>query len=362
MKTIRYLTCLLLVALLLTACAQGGGQVSQPGPDPREVIQQAITIPNRFSLEPVTVEHGEDYVIDWEDAGMEEHIRFLLDKPDGDILHSDVWDVQILTIQPDNGRPHDVMLTQPPEGSERFEWEKVFYLEFKEGVWKEYGFREFTPIKSLRDLRHFDSLQFFEAYLTWQEGPELTDLSGVECCTKLIELCVYNARPGTLEPLGQMPWLKKLTLSDCGKLDLSPLTVLSELNVLSVDGCELVSLEPLAMLPSLRTLHLGFEATYPSLEPLTRSTVENLDLGLSVSGRDKYDSLDYAHLTQIPSLIYLDVSNHTAFDADDCTAVLENSPNLKYLDISYTPAANAIKEGDWEADFSQLEAYMTLPD
>ena len=159
-----------------------------------------------------------------------------------------------------------------------------------------------------------------------------------------------------------MPWLKKLTLSDCGKLDLSPLTVLSELNVLSVDGCELVSLEPLAMLPSLRTLHLGFEATYPSLEPLTRSTVENLDLGLSVSGRDKYDSLDYAHLTQIPSLIYLDVSNHTAFDADDCTAVLENSPNLKYLDISYTPAANAIKEGDWEADFSQLEACLALPD
>lgn len=57
------------------------------------------------------MEHGEDYVIEWEDAGMEEHIRFLLDKPDGDILHSDVWDVQILTIQSDNGTPHDVMLT-----------------------------------------------------------------------------------------------------------------------------------------------------------------------------------------------------------------------------------------------------------
>ena len=42
---------------------------------------------------------------------MEEHIRFLLDKPDGGILHSDVWDVQILTIQSDNGTHHDVMLT-----------------------------------------------------------------------------------------------------------------------------------------------------------------------------------------------------------------------------------------------------------
>ena len=50
-------------------------------------------------------------MIEWEDAGMEEHIRFLLDKPDGGILHSDVWDVQILTIQSDNGTPHDVMLT-----------------------------------------------------------------------------------------------------------------------------------------------------------------------------------------------------------------------------------------------------------
>ena len=38
MKTIRKLICLLLIALLLTACGQGG-RGSQPAPDPREVIQ-----------------------------------------------------------------------------------------------------------------------------------------------------------------------------------------------------------------------------------------------------------------------------------------------------------------------------------
>ena len=76
MKTIRNLTCLLLVALLLTACGQTAP--STPPKDHEQIIRDATTSLSRFSLEPVTVSHGEDYVIEWEDEGMEAHIRFLL--------------------------------------------------------------------------------------------------------------------------------------------------------------------------------------------------------------------------------------------------------------------------------------------
>lgn len=68
-------------------------------------MNDALSVADLFSFDPITVPHGEDYVIEWEDEGMEEHIRFLLDKPDG-------W--------------------------EHFESDALFLVENKEGVWNEY--------------------------------------------------------------------------------------------------------------------------------------------------------------------------------------------------------------------------------
>ena len=359
----KLLILILTAALLLTACGQTmpSGTVAQPSRDQRDIMGDAMRAVMELVYDSITVTHGGDYVIEWEDPGMEAHIRFLLDKPEGNILHSDVWNVQFLGIFAKSVNGYDIMLTQPPEGWTQFDMSEILLVENKEGIWHEYEERQFPDIVTLQDLRHFDSLQIFQT-----SDVSLTDLSGVEQCPHLVRLILPDSSPATLEPLAQMPWLIQLSLGgSTGErtvLDLSPLAGLPELEDLTLFGRELVSLEPLTTLPSLRTLDLGVEAIYPSLEPLTRSTVEYLDLGLSVDGRGKFDHLDYESLARIPNLTYLDVSNHTAFNVDDCTAVLENSPNLKYLDICYTPAANAIKDGDWEPDFSQLEAYMTLPD
>ena len=133
-----------------------------------------------------------------------------------------------------------------------------------------------------------------------------------------------------------------------------------ELRDLTLNHCTLVSLEPLAALPSLRILDLA-EAVYPSLEPLTRSTVEYLELDRSVVGRETYDAANYEYFTQIPNLIYLDVVNHIAFDPQVCSTVLEGCPNLRYLNIWYTGAAEAIADGDYEPDTSRLEAFATKP-
>lgn len=359
----KLLILMLSAALLLTACGQTmpSGPATQPPKDHRGIMGDALRTAMKLVYDPITVSHGEDYVIEWEDEGMEAHIRFLLDKPEGDILHSDVWDVQLLGIFAKRINGHDVMLTQPPEGWTQFDMSEILLVENKEGIWHEYEGRTFPDIVTLQDLRHFDSLQIFQT-----SDVSLTDLSGVEQCPHLVRLILPDSSPATLEPLAQMPWLIQLSLGgSTGErtvLDLSPMAGLPELEDLTLFGRELVSLEPLTTLPSLRTLDLGVEAIYPSLEPLTRSTVEYLDLGLSVDGRGKFDHLDYESLARIPNLTYLDIDNHTAFGVEECTAVLEGCLKLKYLDICYTPAANAIKDGDWEPDFSQLEAYMTLPD
>ena len=353
----KLLILILTAALLLTACGQSmpSGTAAQPSRDQRDIMGDAMREVMELVYDSITVTHGGDYVIEWEDPGMEAHIRFLLDKPDGDILHSDVWDVQFLGIFAQRIDGYDVMLTQPPEGWTQFDMSEILLVENKEGIWHEYEERQFPDIVTLQDLRHFDSLQIFQT-----SDVSLTDLSGVEQCPHLVRLILPRCAPASLEPLSKMTWLRNLSLADSGTLDLTPLAGLPELRDLTLGSCELESLEPLTELPSLRILDLA-EATYPSLEPLTRSTVEYLELDRSVFGRETYDAANYEYFTQIPNLIYLDVVNHIAFDPQVCTTVLEGCPNLRYLNIWYTGAAEAIADGDYEPDTSRLEAFATKP-
>ena len=357
MKTIRNLTCLLLVALLLTACGQT--TPATPGKDHQQLMIKANQSWFQYDIAPVEVSHGEDYVIDWEDAGMEAHIRFLLDKPDGDILHSDVWDVQVLVFDPQNGTPHDVMLKEPVEGFETFYWETIIYKQYMEQSWSVYDSEKFPEVKSLADLRHFDSLQRLEV-LGSMEDP--IDPAGLEHCTRLKHLTVYHVEDSLLSIAATLPELQYLAfLPENQPVDLTPLQGHPTLETLHLGGKDLVSLEPLATMPNLRALNLD-GSTFPSLEPLTQTGLEALSIGLGQSARGMYSDLDYEPLSRVKTLVHLDLVNHTAFDVDDCEKVLEGCTALKYLDICYTPAANAYADGNWEPDFSLLEAYLAKPD
>ena len=173
----------------------------------------------------------------------------------------------------------------------------------------------------------------------------LTDLSGLQACTGLKVLSLYGAKPATLAPLAALTKLESLTLSNCGALDLSPLEGLQELEVLGLSSSnELASLEPLTTLPKLRYLSIGTGTTYPSLDPLTRTHIEFLDMGLGVGDEKTCKGLDYEPLTRMPDLKYLDLMNHLDLTADLCKRIVAGSPNLRGLDISYTPAADHSKE------------------
>ena len=357
MKTIRYLICLLLVALLLTACGQT--TPATPGKDHQQLIIDASRSWFQYDIPPVEVSHGEDYVIDWEDAGMEAHIRFLLDKPDGDILHSDVWDVQVLVFAPQNGTPHDVMLKEPVEGFETFYWETIIYKQYMEQSWSVYDSQKFPEVKSLADLRHFDSLQRLEVFGSMEDP---IDPAGLEHCSRLKHLTVYHVEDSLLSIAATLPELQFLAfLPENQPVNLTPLQGHPTLETLHLGGKDLVSLEPLATMPNLRALNLD-GSTFPSLEPLTQTGLEALAMGLGQATRGMYSDLDYEPLSRIKTLVHLDLVNHTAFDVDDCENVLEGCTALKYLDICYTPAANAYADGDWEPDFTMLEAYLAKPD
>lgn len=277
----RRLTASLLALILLLLCAcQGQTQTSSrskaanangviSGNDPLTGIFR-----ERFwySVEPTLAQHGEDYVIEWEDAGMEAHIRFLLDREDGDILHSDVWDIQLLWLN--------------------------------------------------------DSADFCVAGLAAGEGvlsKDQSEMSGV-----------VRKDHGLFQTFPAVESLSVLALSTTGKL----------------------SLEPLAELPALKALQIQGSSRIASFAPLAQMKLESLSLLLSEARRDQYDGADYTPFTQMTSLVYLDLTNHVSLDAALCNRILSANPGLKYLDISFTPAADEAEQ----INTQQLEIYTAMPD
>lgn len=232
--------------LLLCSCTAKTSNSASSLPDSRDEMTLAGVDARYSAISSQTVEHGEDYVIQWEDPAMEAHVRFVLDKPEGDILHSDVWNIQVLVLRAGSADGFDVALEQPTSG-DTFTFEMV---ETDPEVRHLYNGTAFQNLSALNDLKHFDSLQYF-SYSASQPYDELTDLSGLSACKGLKMLSIGNARPETLAPLEELQALQTLTLSNCGTLDLTPLGKLPALTSVSLSVDTLDSLEPLAQMEQL---------------------------------------------------------------------------------------------------------------
>jgi len=335
MKELRVFGLFLLVILVLLATLMGllAGNTTTVSAD-RSAMMEMWQEVSFYSIAPQSAVHGEDGPIQWQDPGMEAHIRFLLRKPEGEILKSEVWDIQVLDIQPNYHIAHDTMLTSLPEGWSAFTYAGVTGTTL---FWEYYEGTAFPPLEKLDDLIHFDSLQILSIHLKPEEKT-LTDLSGLAQRPNLKVLQLINCAPETLEPIASLTELTHLSLEQCGRLDPAPLADLPHLGCLSLYGTEVISLESLATLPRLSYLDLGRGMTYPSLEPLARSSVAYLNLS-SLPGETAPDSMDLYPVAQIPGLIALGLSEHPGADTNLCREILAQCGQLRYLDIYGTPAA-----------------------
>ena len=299
-------------------------------------------------LSPVDAEHGEDAPIVWEDTGMEAAVRLLLNRPEGTINRSDVWDLSTLTItertmfEGDSGTTTIVTVTAQ-QGDATLEQEIS-------AVGKE---SPLPALASLHALQYFDRLQAFSYSTSPTANQAFTDFSGIEALSHLERFSVNGARPETLEPLSHLSQLKQLSLTECGILDLAPLEGLPKLRVLTLSSNDgIVSLEPAASLPALRYLSLSSGTAVPSLEPLAQTHLAVLDLGLGVGQSKLYKNIDYTPLTQLPDLVCLNLTNHTRVTTKLCKQILAHSPDLRFLNIQNTPAS----EGS-ALDVEYLRAY-----
>lgn len=363
-KMLKASSLLICAMLLLSACASSLNL--RPGPF-RSEMQDVFVQQTTLAVPASHAEHGEDYVIEWQDPVMEKHVRKWLDRPEGDIYHSDVWDYQRVTINSGTG-VKDLLVKDAPDGVDiggnvSSNEQLAAYAVRVEGT--------YDPVASLADLRHFDSLQVLSVN-NRRGDPPITDLTGLEECKNLMLLEVpsvesdafptfakldsvvkleygsdgirADSNVSDLSALAQMKSLKMLWITG-SEVDLTQLAG-ADLRVLRLDVTRIGSLEPLKQMENLSFLQLCQGPEIDSFAPLAESSVQYLSMSLSQGAQEAYKDMDYTPLTQMPQLIWLDLTNNITFDTETCKKLLANDTALKYLKISYTSAAKDAEELD----------------
>lgn len=283
----------------------------------------------------------EDHVIIWQDSGMEAHIRFLLDKPEGDIYRKDVQDIHMLCIEPGYGHPGD---TINKEADTVFRYEKLYQ---PETGWRTYSGTLFPEVESLVDLQYFDNLQVFRLFLTPKEGRKL-DIDGIQFCKNLRVFQIQNTEPWSLTPLTSMEKLEYLGFQNCGTLDLAPLAQVKALRSLSLRKCHFTSAEPLSKLPQLIYLDMSGVQSLPDLNPLKTSRLSHLDIS------ETEGHMNFEFLAEMPQLTCLSLSGICTLTYDHFKEIVSGCSSLQYLDISGTPAAQSKV---WEANKTIVVVY-----
>ena len=363
-KMLKASSLLICAMLLFSACASS----LNLGPGPfRSEMQDVFVQQTTLTVPASHAEHGEDYVIEWQDPVMEQHVRKWLDRPKGDIYHSDVWDYQRVSINSGTG-VKDLLVKDATDGVDiggnvSSNEQLAACAVSVEGT--------YDPVVSLADLRHFDSLQVLSVN-NRRGAPLITDLTGLEECKNLMLLSVPSVESSAFPTFAKLDSVVKLEYgsdgirADSNVSDLSALAQMKSLKMLRITGSEvdlaqlagadlrvlrldvtrIGSLEPLKQMENLSFLQLYHGPEIDSFAPLAESSVQYLSMSLSEAEKENYKDMDYTPLTQMPQLIWLDLTNNITFDTETCKKLLANDTALKYLKISYTSAAKDAEELD----------------
>jgi len=328
MKRWRNILGVMVTAFFLTACTVERQE---------EELYVYNLMAKDWEVPMMTVEHGEDGIIVWEDPGMEARVRLWVEKPDGDIHYSDVWDIRYISIHPTG----DTVLKVPGEGdsfqlrNDRINRPKV------KGTEK---WQNLPPVRSLRDLRHFENLQILDMDAIVTE--RLTDISGPETCPNLSVLILAGyIKPENLEPLSECSSLEYLELRMDGELDLTPLKELKNLTRLIVALGDIPSLEPLTDLP-LECLVLRGDDDWREDGRNGDESSDSEHRGGEHSDDEHSRNTktpDFSPLAEMEELRYLIISDISSFGCDDCE-YLKGLEKLETLEIIKTEASYKANE------------------
>ncbi len=263
---------------------------------------------------PVSSAVGEgDDVVNFPDPRLEAAVRSAIDKPEGDILASEVAGLETL-IAREKGISDITGLE--------------YFVSLRTLTLHRNLITDIAPLAELTSLRTLK--------IHYNRISDLTPLAGL---TNLNNLRVHGNHVTNIEPLANLTNLTTLYLGPNEISNITPLSGLVKLKVLKLGYCLLMDVEPLATLINLQNLRVSDNMIIdPS--PLA-SLVKLRDLRLSAN-----QITDPSSIETLVNLRTLTLSkNHVS----DCS-VVANMPNLEVIKLHTNPMS----------DITPLEGLLNL--
>lgn len=210
--------------------------------------------------EPTPIPTGE--VVAFDDPVLETVVRKILNKPEGDILTSEMAGITDLGT----GLDYD----QNPSEDSRIKSIRVL-KDCTNLTYLELNFNQITDISALSGLTRLTDLSL--------GGNEITDISPLAGLTELKSLALFNCRATDYSPLATLTHLENLLLEYSSITDLTPLAGLTHLSRLHLKECLIEDYTPIAaLLPALTDI--DFDPAHPVTrivfnDPVLESLIRN---------------------------------------------------------------------------------------
>lgn len=257
-----------------------------------------------------------DGVVEWVDPTVEKLVRDYLDKPDGDILRSELDGIESVGIYAD--MPMIVNYSLEIDWNRSLDGE-VYYL-----MTDDTAYNKRSTIQSLEDFKNFRNLSGFE--MTYSELSDLSsakylkdvwnfsiyysfvsDISPLEGFYHIDDLSIQYCEVENLDGLSNLNTIHRLSLAGNNISDVSPLSGLFRLEALELRENSITDFSALSGLKSLEELSLS-DNPLSDLDPL-REMTQLKNLSLYVCGIS-----DVSALSGLVNLDVLDLSDNSVSD------------------------------------------------
>ena len=187
------------------------------------------------------------------DRGMEEEVRRMLRKAQGEITPEELATIQELNLSGSQVRDLTLLKHMPELRVLQLDDNRLTNISGLKPISSIEVLRlQFNSLDDLDDIMHLKQLQDLDA-----GHNRLTHADAFLELSELERLVLKHNRIESVGPLGKLEKLKFLDLNENRIIDLMPLSQLRNLQILRLSGNQITDLKPLAKLPALEVLYLS---------------------------------------------------------------------------------------------------------
>lgn len=250
------------------------------------------------------------YVVRFVDKAFEQAIRKLIDKPEDEILNTELFEIEEIDIWGE-----EIIKF----GSNIYDGQEIVSITYSRD-WFEINGKNFTTlgrIQRLDDIKHFPNLRDLD--IRYQES---LDISASKSLASLESLYLTNNQIKDISTIAELLNLKRLDLDNNSLTDISAIKGLTNLEVLSLNDNQLIDISVLKDLNGLKSLNLHYNqiSDIAPLKELTNLEYLHLD-------RNKIDNIEM--LKGMKNLKALGLSSNQISDI----GVIEGLVDLTQLTI-----------------------------